>query len=132
MKVVWTQKAEISFNSIIDYLLESWSTEIATKFVNLVEHTIDMIVANPEMFKISEFDDESREALITKHTTMFYRILENEIEIVYFWGNFDNPKKIKSILGVEENETAYLLKDRNGEVLLESIRELEKVNLNIK
>lgn len=132
MKVVWTQKAEISFNSIIDYLLESWSAEIATNFANLVEHTIDLIVEHPEMVKISEFDEESREALITKHTTMFYRILENEIEIAYFWGNFDNPRKIRSVLGVEEGETSYLSKDRNVEVLLESIRELEKVNLNIK
>lgn len=98
MKVIWTKKAEISFNKIVDYLLVIWTVEIATNFIDIVEHTIDLIEEHPEMFKVSRYDDKSREAFITKHTTMFYRILEDSIEIEYFWGNFDNPDKIKALL----------------------------------
>lgn len=98
MKVVWTRKAETSFNSIVDYLLDIWTTEIATNFVDLVDHTITLITKNPKMFKVSNYDSESREAFITKHTTMFYRVLNGKIEIEYFWGNFDNPEKIKELL----------------------------------
>jgi plasmid stabilization system protein ParE len=98
MKVVWTRTAEASFNGIVDYLLELWTVEIATDFVDIVEHTIEQIIEHPEMFKVSAYDNQSRAALITKHTTMFYRILENEIEIEYFWGNFDDPSKIQDLL----------------------------------
>jgi plasmid stabilization system protein ParE len=98
MKVVWTQKAEKSFNGIVDHLLEAWTIDIAISFVELVDHTVEQIVENPEMFKASEYDKISRAALITKHTTMFYRILDNSIEIEYFWGNFDNPEKINELL----------------------------------
>jgi len=98
MKVVWTQKAEKSFNGIVDYLLDAWTVDIAIGFVDLVDHTVGQIVENPEMFKASEYDKISRAALITKHTTMFYRILDNSIEIEYFWGNFDNPEKINELL----------------------------------
>ena len=98
MKVVWTQKADKSFNGIVDYLLDLWTVEIATNFVDIVEHTIDLIIEQPKMFKISEYDHQSRAALITKHTTMFYRVLDHQIEIEYFWGNFDNPDKIKDLL----------------------------------
>jgi len=98
MKIVWTKKADSSFNGIIDYLLDRWTVEIAASFFDLVEHTIQLIKKNPEMFKVSEYDRQSREAFITKHTTMFYRVLKNTIEIEYFWGNFDNPEKINELL----------------------------------
>ena len=98
MNVKWTRKADKSFNGIVDYLLDIWTVEIATNFVDIVDHTIKLIVRNPEMFKVSQYDNISREAFITKHTTMFYRILDDTIEIEYFWGNFDDPEKINELL----------------------------------
>ncbi|WP_051907726.1 type II toxin-antitoxin system RelE/ParE family toxin [Flavimarina sp. Hel_I_48] len=98
MKVTWTRKADTSFNAIVDYLLDIWPIEIATNFVDEVDHTVELIVKNPEMFKVSQYDNISREAFITKHTTMFYRILNDSIEIEYFWGNFDDPEKINKLL----------------------------------
>jgi len=98
MNAVWTRKANDSFNEIVDYLIEIWTVEVAIHFVNLVDHTILLIVENPEMCKVSDYDKISRAALITKHTTMFYRILDDTIEIEYFWGNFDNPEKIEGLL----------------------------------
>ncbi|WP_430906189.1 type II toxin-antitoxin system RelE/ParE family toxin [Maribacter sp. 2-571] len=98
MNVRWTRKADRSFNRIVDFLLDIWTVEIATNFVDIVDHTIKLIVKNPEMFKVSQYDNISREAFITKHTTMFYRILDDTIEIEYFWGNFDDPEKISELL----------------------------------
>ena len=98
MKVMWTIRAEKSFNGIVDYLLDIWTVEIATNFVDLVDDTIKLIVKNPEMFKVSQYDNISLEAFITKHTAMFYRILDDTIEIEYFWGNFDDPEKINELL----------------------------------
>ena len=98
MTVVWSNEAYRSFNGIVDYLLELWTVEIAANFVDIVEHTIEQIIEHPEIFKVSEYDEQSREAFITKHTTMFYRVLADQIEIEYFWGNFENPDKIKDLL----------------------------------
>lgn len=98
MKVIWTRKANESFNGIVDYLLEIWNVRIATNFVDIVDHTIKQIVKNPEMFKFSEYYKLSRAAFITKHTTMFYQILEDTIAIEYCWGNYDHPEKIKDLI----------------------------------
>lgn len=126
MNVVWTEQAETSFNAITDYLIASWTTEIAANFVDLVEHTIALILEHSEMFKISSYDNQSREAIITKHTTMFYRVVNDTIEIEYFWGNYNNPKKISETLGVEESEAAYLLSGKNRTMILDSIYQLEE------
>ncbi len=98
MNVIWTRKADTSFNGIVNYLLDIWNIEIASSFVDNIDNTINLIIKNPEMFKVSEYDNISREAFITKHTTMFYRVLDTTIEIEYFWGNFDNPIKIDKFL----------------------------------
>jgi len=84
MKVVWTREAEKTFNTIINYLLEKWTVKEAVSFVEIVDDIIEQIVIHPKMFKTSNYDFKSREAFITKHTTMFYRILDNVIEIEYF------------------------------------------------
>lgn len=97
MNVFWSEKGTTSFNRIVGFLLENWNVEIAINFVDIVEHTIDLIVQNPQLFKISEYDNDSREAFITKHTTMFYRIHNKTIEVQYFWGNMDNPEKRNEI-----------------------------------
>lgn len=98
MKVVWTREAEKSFDRILDYLMEVWTSKEALAFVDMVDETVGKISVNPKMFKVSQYDDKSREALITKHTTMFYRIFDDVIEIEYFWGNFQDPKKIARLL----------------------------------
>ena len=94
MQIKWTRQAEASFNSVIDYLLEAWTTKEAHNFIDLVENIIFQISENPKMFKVSKFDSESREAVITKQTVLFYRILTNNtIEIEYFWNSYQNPNK---------------------------------------
>ncbi len=98
MKIVWTLEAENSFTNIIDYLLERWTVKEANTFIDLVVDIIEKIKRYPEMFKLSQYDNTSREAIITKHTTLFYRVLDRTIEIECFWGNFQNPSKIKGIL----------------------------------
>ncbi|WP_411766242.1 type II toxin-antitoxin system RelE/ParE family toxin [Winogradskyella sp. A3E31] len=96
MKVVWTKQAEDSFNSTIGYLLEVWTPKDAMNFIELVDAIIAQIKSNPKMFKVSIFDNESREAVITKHTSMFYRELNKTIiEIEYFWNNYRNPEDLK-------------------------------------
>ncbi|GGG37600.1 type II toxin-antitoxin system RelE/ParE family toxin [Bizionia arctica] len=97
MQTVWTKQAEDSFNTTIDYLLKVWTVKEAENFIELVENIILKIEVNPKLFKVSIFDKESREAIITKHTSMFYRLLNNNtIEIEYFWNNYRNPKNLKS------------------------------------
>lgn len=99
MHIVWTKQAEDSFNEILDYLLEVWTVKEANNFIGLVEHIIFQISENPLLFKKSIFDIKSREALITKQTSLFYRQKnKNTIEIEYFWNNYRNPNNLESVV----------------------------------
>ncbi len=96
MQVVWTKQAEDSFNKTLDYLLEIWTVKEANNFIDLVDTIIFRIKQNPKLFKVSVFDKESREVVVTKHTSLFYRILNKDtVEIEYFWNNYRNPDNLK-------------------------------------
>jgi len=65
-------------------------------FVDRTEKTLSQIVKTPEMFEASRKKKNVRKGLITKHNTLYYRIklLKQEIELITFWDNRQNPEKL--------------------------------------
>ena len=53
------------------YLLERSTVKEADGLIDVVDDTVFQISKNPELFKISIFDSESREAVITKEQACF-------------------------------------------------------------
>lgn len=94
MNVVWTPTAYNSLQEILDYLQEHWNKQIAHDFLDLVDQNIRLIASNPEMFPISKYNAQSRAAVLTKHVTLFYRVIGNILEIELFWNNLRNPNNI--------------------------------------
>ena len=64
--------------------------------MNEVESLLIQITDNPEMFIASRKKKNVRKALITKHNTLYYRIKprNKELELITFWDNRQDPKKI--------------------------------------
>lgn len=95
-KIIWSPRAEKSYNRISDYILEKWSKKEVKKFNDIASSTILKIVKNPEMFVASKKQKKIRKGFVTKHTSLIYKIKSNKIiELVYFWDNRQNPKKLK-------------------------------------
>lgn len=56
------------------------------------DKTIRHISLNPEMFRKSNKIDV-REALITKHNLLLYKIKRETIDLIAFWDTRKNPKR---------------------------------------
>lgn len=95
---VWTQEAVNSFNDILDYLLNTWTTKEAKVFIDLTDRIIHQIQENPSQFPTYKLQSDYRKAVITHQTTLFYQEHTNNIEIAYFWNTFQNPKKLSQKL----------------------------------
>lgn len=91
-KVIWTPKAEKSFNSIISYLEEHWSEKEAGHFINKTNSIINHIAIFPLAYREAGKEDV-REALITRQNLLLYRISGNIIYLLYFWDTRRNPLK---------------------------------------
>ena len=60
-----------------------------------LEETLSLIAQNPNLFQVSDIKNEIRRVVILKHNTLYYRHINNQIEIISFFSNRQSPKKRK-------------------------------------
>ena len=94
-KIHWTANALEELNDTIIYLEENWTAkELNNLAINLEEKLI-LISQNPYLFQSSDFKKNIRRVIVLKYNTLYYRIKNDEIEIISFFSNRQNPKKRK-------------------------------------
>ena len=94
-RILWTDNALNDLQKTVEYLEEYWTEkELRNLAINL-EKTLNLISNNPYLFQASEFKADVRRAVILKLNTLFYRVNENDVEILSFFSNRQYPKRIK-------------------------------------
>lgn len=93
-KIVWTPVAVETYHSLVQYLALEWGDLFKTKFLNEVEWVVDLISQNPEMFKRSTRYKNIRIGYLSKQCSLIYRIKPDEIELLLFWDNRQDAKKM--------------------------------------
>ena len=94
-KILWTDFALKELEDTIEYLEENWTEKELQNLALNIEETLKLITQNPELFQGSEIKKDIRRAIILSHNTMYYRVKNNQIEIISFFSNRQNPKKRK-------------------------------------
>jgi len=94
-KLIWSQEAINNLEEILDYLITNWSQKEVIRFKKKLSRQIDLIIQFPNMFPVSVYNTELRKAVLSKQTTLFYKIKGNEIYLVYIFVNARDIKKIK-------------------------------------
>jgi plasmid stabilization system protein ParE len=90
LAVFWADDAIETFNSIVLFIENKWSIKDAEKFVRHSDKIIDLIAEQPYMYKAS-LNNNVRQAIITKQTSMFYEVHHEFITILFFWDNRQEP-----------------------------------------
>ncbi|RYE21055.1 MAG: type II toxin-antitoxin system RelE/ParE family toxin [Sphingobacteriaceae bacterium] len=91
-RIVWLPDAERRFDATIEYLKQQWSDKEVKSFIDYTNHVIRLIQSNPTMFKKST-RRRIREVLITEHNLLLYRTVGDEIQLITFFDNRQNPRK---------------------------------------
>lgn len=93
--ILWTNHAISELKETIDYLEKNWTKKELRNFSAKLDHIIELISKSPEMFPNSYEKKGIRKAVVEKHNNLYYRIIENSIEIVSLFSNRKNPDKKK-------------------------------------
>lgn len=67
---------------------------VAVEFVEDVEITIELIKSNPDLYPLTDHKGV-RKAVIRKQVTMFFEVSNQEIHVIRFWNNYQNPDRLK-------------------------------------
>ncbi len=86
-----SERAEKNLDNILEYLEEEWSEKVRKAFLDEITANFDRISRMPALFPKSEKHDNLRQALIGKHTFIFYQVFEEYIDIVTIQNTRQNP-----------------------------------------
>lgn len=93
-KIFWTQHALSELAGTIEYLESYFSDKEIEKLATAIEHTVNLIAQNPNLFSISETGGVHK-VTILRFNTMYYRLKDGSVEILSFFSNRQNPEKRK-------------------------------------
>jgi plasmid stabilization system protein ParE len=93
-KILWTDLAIEELEETIKYLEEDFSQKEIKKLAKEIERVINLISQNPTIFPLSE-KKNLRKVVILKFNSMFYRVANEQVQIISFFNNRKNPKKRK-------------------------------------
>jgi plasmid stabilization system protein ParE len=94
--VIWTPRAEETFNKNIEYLEQDWDNQVLQAFFNRVDEVVDTMAQDPQLFPLHKSSKVIRRCVVTEHITLYYK-LKNDftIDLLTFWNVYQNPKKLK-------------------------------------
>jgi plasmid stabilization system protein ParE len=94
-KILWTDNALKELQNSVGFLKAYWTEKELRKFATDLDKTLNLISQNPYLFQESAIKKEIRRAVVLKINTLYYRINANNVEILSFFSNRQNPKKRK-------------------------------------
>jgi plasmid stabilization system protein ParE len=95
MKVTISARAEENLRHIYKYIEYKFSLSACDKFKKKLIKAASIISDNPEIFPASEINPSVRRCVVSKQTTLYYKIEPDEIQIITIHDTRQNPAKLK-------------------------------------
>lgn len=97
IKIIWTKTAVLQRRKILIYWNKrNKSTTYSKKLVIEIAQRVKFLANNPEVYIKTSFSDIRTSTL--GHYNIFYKTTPNELIVMAFWDNRQNPKKLELIL----------------------------------
>jgi plasmid stabilization system protein ParE len=95
--VVWTETAAKQRREVLKYwTLRNGSTTFAEKLIKIIKEKTKLIAKFPQSGRLSDFENVHVSAM--GHFSIFYKVEEDQIIIVAFWDNRQDPKSLLKLI----------------------------------
>lgn len=93
-KLIWSDEAIFNLRSIIEYLENRWTKKEIRKFAKLLDKQLKLIQSNPYLFAEGINSNGLRKSVLSRQTTIYYRLSGEEIRIITLFDNKQNQNKL--------------------------------------
>lgn len=90
--VIFSKRAENNLDDLVYYLESEWSERIKHGFLEILKQKVALLREMPFSYQASTYRKNLRRCVVTKHTSIYYQIVDNEIEVVTIQDNRKKPK----------------------------------------
>lgn len=73
------------------FIEKTWGYDYAESFIESVYKKIDLIVFLPFIYEPISLNSQVRKGVISKHTSFYYQVYQEEIRILFFFDNRQDP-----------------------------------------
>ncbi len=97
-EIIWSPESLEDYENNIIFLVEEWTEREAQVFIDEVQELLYYLKSGNVEFKLIGYKD-IRGVKVCDQINLLYRIKkDNDIELLRFWGDKQNPKKLKEAL----------------------------------
>lgn len=94
-EIRWSEEAVNNLAEILDYLEHKWTEKEVQKFKSKLNHQLDLISQSPFIFPSANFNPEMRKAVLSKQTTIFYKVIDATIFLAYIHVNMKDIERLR-------------------------------------
>jgi plasmid stabilization system protein ParE len=89
--LIFAHEARETYEAIQSQIRNRWGETVLAKFERKTLKTFYHIAKSPFIFKEIVENPNVRKGLINKNCSVFYEVKANEIEVLFFWDNRQEP-----------------------------------------
>jgi plasmid stabilization system protein ParE len=93
-EIFWTDLALEELRATFEYLEDQFSEKEIQRLAREIERITKLISQNPNLFTLSDIM-KVRKVVILRFNSMYYRVEGNQVQILSFFSNRQNPKTRK-------------------------------------
>jgi hypothetical protein len=93
-QIHFSPRASFEYGNVMDYVIFNFGMQTASEIEEDFDRLLNQISLNPKMYPLFDKRKKIRRCVISKQTSLYYRISGEYLEIVSFRGNLMNPNKI--------------------------------------
>jgi plasmid stabilization system protein ParE len=94
-EIVFSKRATLKLEGLLHYLETEWSLKVKHSFIARLDNALFQIAKMPENCPVSHKKKGVYKCLVSKQTSLFYRINDKEIEIITLFDNRQKPSKLE-------------------------------------
>jgi plasmid stabilization system protein ParE len=91
LPIRFSQESEETFESVIHELRQRWGEKFVAKFKAKTIKSLNTISNNPYLYAVADLDRDIRKCVLHSNCSVFYKIQDQYIMILYFWDNRQDP-----------------------------------------
>lgn len=90
-KLYFAREAKESYEALLAQVKERWGQKTVTKFQKDTRRVLNIALKNPFAFPNIKENAQVRRALVHRTISFLYRIVADEIQIIVFFDNRQDP-----------------------------------------
>ena len=98
MQVIFSKRAKVRLENLLDFLEKEWSKKSKNDFINKLDRSIAQISKLPVSCPESKKFKGLFKCVVTRQTTIFYRIKDQTIQVITLFDTRQNPNKLNKEL----------------------------------